>query len=241
MNRKASIAGSKYSSRTITAIVLLIVGVLASLLTIYSVVFTTKIELRGGGTIDCPEITSMSPGQTIPGGSGSGSASYSGYGSDSAYGSSYGGSYYGGMSSGSSTQGTALSRSDIEYARELCDEGDRQNAGIGMVAFLVAGLTLVPGVMLLRKAPGGGSPASGRFGSQDVDQSRQGSSEAGSHGALRYEGERGDHRGAEDTADAASPQPGWYPDVFDNTIVRWFDGHRWTAQTAPRTDLSERT
>lgn len=28
--------------------------------------------------------------------------------------------------------------------------------------------------------------------------------------------------------------PGWYPDNADPALLRWFDGHQWTAQTQPR-------
>ncbi|MBF6437649.1 DUF2510 domain-containing protein [Nocardia cyriacigeorgica] len=28
--------------------------------------------------------------------------------------------------------------------------------------------------------------------------------------------------------------PGWYPDHADPSLLRWFDGHQWTAQTRPR-------
>ncbi|MEU7142307.1 DUF2510 domain-containing protein [Nocardia sp. NPDC046473] len=28
--------------------------------------------------------------------------------------------------------------------------------------------------------------------------------------------------------------PGWYPDNANPAILRWFDGHQWTAQTQPR-------
>ncbi|WP_245819533.1 DUF2510 domain-containing protein [Rhodococcoides yunnanense] len=28
--------------------------------------------------------------------------------------------------------------------------------------------------------------------------------------------------------------PGWYPDMGDPTLQRWFDGHSWTSATLPR-------
>ncbi|WP_345498814.1 DUF2510 domain-containing protein [Nocardia callitridis] len=28
--------------------------------------------------------------------------------------------------------------------------------------------------------------------------------------------------------------PGWYPDNANPTLVRWFDGYRWTDYTQPR-------
>ncbi|WP_223884857.1 DUF2510 domain-containing protein [Nocardia colli] len=28
--------------------------------------------------------------------------------------------------------------------------------------------------------------------------------------------------------------PGWYPDNANPALLRWFDGHQWTAQTQPR-------
>ena len=29
------------------------------------------------------------------------------------------------------------------------------------------------------------------------------------------------------------PRPDWYPDPFDPGLLRYWDGHRWTANTAP--------